>query len=74
MATGYTTADVYRVVNSRARVSVACAIHDGGYESIVTEPRLPRKPLDSSAPETFDGWVQCADGRTIWEYANGDVR
>lgn len=32
------------------------------------------KPLDTAAPETMDGWIACADGRTLWEYANGVVR
>lgn len=26
--------------------------------------------LDTADPKTFDGWVKCADGRTLWEYAN----
>lgn len=25
--------------------------------------------LDTADPKTFEGWVQCADGRTLWEYA-----
>lgn len=25
--------------------------------------------LDVADPKTFEGWVQCADGRTLWEYA-----
>lgn len=25
--------------------------------------------LDTADPQTFEGWVRCADGRTLWEYA-----
>lgn len=28
--------------------------------------------LDTADPKTFEGWVKCADGRTLWEYAHDE--
>lgn len=31
-------------------------------------------PLDVAADSTLEGWIRCADGRTLMEYAHGDPR
>lgn len=69
MVNGYKTstpvpalAELYGKVSQDIRLAIA-----GGY---APEPA----PLDVSNPETFDGWVMCADGRTLWEYASAGGR
>lgn len=29
---------------------------------------------DSATDATFNAWVKCADGRTLWEFASGEPR
>lgn len=73
MATGFTTSlsDYSRVTNSRMATGSYSRIADGGWEAV---PSAPPKPLDVSSDETFEGWVTCGDGRTLWEYASGAPR
>ena len=68
MATGYTTdpcaPDFAGVVGGL--LAGMRHISDGGSE---VAPSVPRAPLNVTSEETFEGWIRCADGRTLWEYA-----
>lgn len=58
---------LYRVRQSRQAIGFASNISDGGWEGT---PSVPKPPLDTADPRTFDEWLACGDGRTLWEYAN----